>query len=167
MFLSRRRLILIGISAVVIGTIILLPLILTVTLPDLSKLSITIDKIEFEGIEEKNNTAILNVSLNVTNPTSQALTTSRIDYSLSADRDSLGDYTISYADIPINGRPQFLANRDSTLQHEINVPIVNERLVTSLNYNNQTLQNIDWEVQGSAIIESGFSSTIKNFTASW
>ena len=45
MFLSRRRLILIGISAVVIGTIILLPLILTVTLPDLSKLSITIDKI--------------------------------------------------------------------------------------------------------------------------
>ena len=167
MFLSRRRLVLIGISAIIIGTIVLLPLILTVTLPDLSKLSITIDKIEFEGIEEKNNTAILNVSLNVTNPTSQALTTSRIDYSLSANRDSLGDYTISYADIPINGRPQFLANRDSTLQHEINVPIVNERLVTSLNYNNQTLQNIDWEVQGSAIIESGFSSTIKNFTASW
>ena len=167
MFLSRRRLILIGISAVVIGTIILLPLILTVTLPDLSKLSITIDKIEFEGIEEKNNTAILNVSLNVTNPTSQALTTSRIDYSLSANRDSLGDYTLSYTDIPLNGRPQLLSNRDSTLQHEINVPIVNERLVTSLNYNNQTLQNIDWRVQGSALIESGFSSTIKNFTASW
>lgn len=159
--------VLIGISATIIGTIVLLPLILTVTLPDLSTLSITIDKIEFEGFEEKNNTAILNVFLNVTNPTSQALTTSRIDYSLSANRDSLGDYTLSYADIPLNGRPQLLANRDTTLQHEINVPMVNDRIVTSLNYNNQTLQNMDWRVQGSAIIESGFSSTIKNFTASW
>ena len=167
MFLSRRRLILIGISAIVIGTIILLPLILTVTLPDLSKLSITIDKIEFEGIEEKNNTAILNVSLNVTNPTSRALTTSKIDYRIFANGESLGDYTNSYADIPINGRPQFLANRDSILQHEINVPLVEQRFVTDLNNNNKTLQNIDWEVQGSAIIESGFSSTIKNFTASW
>ncbi len=167
MFLSRRRLILIGTSAIVIGTIILLPLILTVTLPDLSKLSITIDKIEFEGIEEKNNTAILNVSLNVTNPTSQALTTSKIDYRLFANGESLGDYTNSYADIPINGRPQFLANRDSILQHEINVPLVEQRFVTDLSNNNKTLQNIDWEVQGSAIIESGFSSTIKNFTASW
>jgi hypothetical protein len=167
MFLSRRRLILIGISAIVIGTIVLLPLILTVTLPDLSKLSITIDKIEFEGIEEKNNTAILNVSLNVTNPTSQALTTSKIDYRIFANGESLGDYTNSYADIPINGRPQFLANRDSILQHEINVPLVDQRFVTDLNNNNKTLQNMEWEVQGSAIIESGFSSTIKNFTASW
>jgi hypothetical protein len=159
--------VLIGISAIVIGTIVLLPLILTVTLPDLSKLSITIDKIEFEGIEEKNNTAILNLSLNVTNPTSQALTTSKIDYRLSANGESLGDYTNSYADIPINGRPQFLANRDSILQHEINVPLVDQRFVTDLNNNNKTLQNMEWEVQGSAIIESGFSSTIKNFTASW
>jgi hypothetical protein len=134
---------------------------------DLSKLSITIDKIEFEGIEEKNNTAILNVSLNVTNPTSQALTTSKIDYRIFANGESLGDYTNSYADIPINGRPQFLANRDSILQHEINVPLVEQRFVTDLNNNNKTLQNIDWEVQGSAIIESGFSSSIKNFTASW
>ena len=167
MFLSRRRLVLIGISAIVIGTIILLPLILTVTLPDLSKLSITIDKIEFKGIEEKNNTATLNVSLNVTNPTSQALTTSKIDYRIFANGESLGDYTDSYADIPLNGRPQFLANRDSILQHEINVPLVGQGFVADLNKNNKTLQNIDWEVQGSAIIESGFSSTIKNFTASW
>jgi hypothetical protein len=167
MFLSRRRLILIGTSSIVIGIIILLPLILTVTLPDLSKLSITIDKIEFEGMEEKNNTAILNVILNVTNPTNQALTTSKIDYRIFANGDSLGDYTNSYADIPLNGRPQFLANRDSILQHEIYVPIVDENLVTDLKNNNKTLQNIDWEVQGSAIIESGFSSTVKNFTSSW
>ena len=118
-------------------------------------------------MEEKNNTPILNVSLNVTNHTSQALTTSKIDYRIFANGESLGDYTNSYADIPINGRPQFLANRDSILQHEINVPLVEQRFVTDLNNNNKTLQNIDWEVQGSAIIESGFSSTIKNFTASW
>jgi hypothetical protein len=46
MFLSRRRLVLIGTSAIVVGIIILLPLILTITLPDLNKVNITIQKIE-------------------------------------------------------------------------------------------------------------------------
>ena len=29
------------------------------------------------------------------------------------------------------------------------------------------MQNIDWKVEGSAIIESGFSSAPKDFMASW
>ncbi len=167
MFFSRRRLILIGISAIIGGVIILLPLILTITLPDLNRINIKIDKIDYEGLIEKNNTAVLNLFFNVTNPTNQALTTSKIDYRLFANGESLGDYTIQYLDIPVNGRPQFLANRDGVIQHEINVPIVDEKFVTDLKNNNNTLKNIEWKVEGSAIIESGFSSAIKNFTASW
>jgi LEA14-like dessication related protein len=161
MFLSRRRLILIGTVAIIGGVIILLPLILTLTLPDLNKVNITTNKIEFNGLIEKNNTVLLNLFFNINNPTSQALTTSKIDYTLFANGHSLGDHT------PVNGRPQLIANRDATIQQEIKVPITDEKLVTDLKNNNKTLQNIDWKIQGSAIIESGFSSAIKNFTSSW
>ncbi len=167
MFLSRRRLILIGISAIVIGIIILLPLILTITLPDLSKVNITIQKIEYKGMIEKNNTALLNIFFNINNPTSQALTTSKIDFKLFAKGNSLGNYIIQYIDTPVNGRPQLLANRDSIIHQIINVPIVDKKLITDLRNNNGTMQNLHWKAEGAAIIESGFSSSIKNFTTSW
>src|SRR6185437_11253958 len=115
MFLSRRRLILFGISGIVIIVIVLLPLILTVTLPNLSGIKITLQKIEYNGVIEKNNTAMLNVFFDITNPTSQALTTSQIDFKLYANGKSLGDHVIQYADIPLNGRPQIFANGDSVI----------------------------------------------------
>jgi hypothetical protein len=167
MFLSRRRLVLIGISAIVGGIIVLLPLILTITLPDLSKVSISIQKIDYQGIIEKNNTAILNVFFNIHNPTSQALTTSKIDFKLFANGISLGNHTIQYIDIPLNGRPQLLANRDSVVHEVINAPISDKNLVNVLKKNNETMQKIDWKAEGSAIIESGFSSSPKDFTSSW
>ena len=167
MFLSRRRLVLIGISAIVGGIIVLLPLILTITLPDLSKVSISIQKIDYQGIIDKNNTAILNVFFNIHNPTSQALTTSKIDFKLFANGISLGNHTIQYIDIPLNGRPQILANRDSVVHEVINAPISDKNLVNVLKKNNETMQKIDWKAEGSAIIESGFSSSPKDFTSSW
>jgi predicted extracellular nuclease len=167
MFLSRRRLVLIGTSAIVVGIIILLPLILTITLPDLGKVNITIQKIEFKGIIEKNNTALLNIFFNINNPTSQALTTSKIDFKLFTNGNSLGNYTIQYIDIPVNGRPQLLANRDSVIHQIINVPISDKKLITDIRNNNATMQNLHWKAEGSAIIESGFSSSNKNFVSSW
>lgn len=167
MFLSGRRLVLVGISAIIGGIIILLPLILTITLPDLNKVNITIEKIEYNGLIEKNNTALLNIFFNINNPTSQALTTSKIDFTLFANGISLGTNTIQYIDIPVNGRPQLLANRDSVIHQVINAPITDKKLSTDLRNNNGKLQNIHWKVEGSAIIESGFSSSVKNFTASW
>ncbi len=167
MFLSRRRLILVGTSAIVIGIIVLLPLILTITLPDLSKVNITLQKIEYNGIIEKNNTALLNVFFDITNPTSQALTTSQINFKLFANEKSLGDYVIQYVDIPLNGRPQILSNGDSIIHQVINVPISDKKIITELKNNNSTMKNIHWKAEGSAIIESGFSSAPKSFTSSW
>ena len=54
MFLSRRRIILIGAITAVAITIILLPLILTITLPNLNSLTIDISKVE--AINDTNNT---------------------------------------------------------------------------------------------------------------
>lgn len=167
MFLSRRRLVLIGTVIAIVGVIVLLPLILTITLPDLGAVSIIVKNIELKGISDDNNTATLNVVFNIMNPTSQALTTSKIDYELIANGKSLGEYSKSYIDIPVNGRPQLLSHTDTNITSTIETPLGDQTLRMNLIKNNQTMQDLDWAVNGNAIIESGFSSAPKNFNATW
>lgn len=166
MFLSRRRLVLIGTVTVIVGVIVLLPLILTITLPDLSGVNITVKNIELEDISE-DNIATLKVVFNIKNPTSQALTTSKIDYQLDANGELIGNFTKSYIDIPLNGRPQLLSNTDTNISSEIETPALDEKIMSDIRNNNQSLQNIEWTIDGNAIIESGFSSAPKIFNATW
>ena len=166
MFLSRRRLVLIGTATVIIGVIVLLPLILTITLPDLSAVDIIVKNIELQDISD-DNIATLKVIFNIKNPTGQALTTSKIDYDLSANGESIGEYTKSYIDIPLNGRPQLLSNTDTNISSVIETPVLDEKIRSDFRNNNQSLQNIEWKINGNAIIESGFSSAPKIFNATW
>ena len=166
MFLSRRRLVLIGTVTVIVGVIVLLPLILTITLPDLSAVNITVKNIELEDISE-DNIATLKVVFNINNPTSQALTTSKIDYQLDANGELIGNFTKSYIDIPLNGRPQLLSNTDTNISSVIETPALDEKIMSDIRNNNQSLQNIEWTIDGNAIIESGFSSAPKIFNATW
>ncbi|HEX5187607.1 MAG TPA: hypothetical protein VFV86_12025 [Nitrososphaeraceae archaeon] len=166
MFLSRRRLVLIGTVAVIVGVIVLLPLIFTITLPDLSAVNITVKNIELEDISE-DNIATLKVVFNIKNPTSQALTTSKIDYQLDANGELIGNFTKSYIDIPLNGRPQLLSNTDTNISSVIETPALDEKIMSDIRNNNQSLQNIEWTIDGNAIIESGFSSAPKIFNATW
>lgn len=167
MFLSRRRLVLIGTATVIVGVIILLPLILTITLPDLGAISIIVKKIELEKLSGDNNTATLNVLFNIENPTGQALTTSKIDYELIADGEFLGEYSKSFIDIPVNGRPQLLSNTDTNISSVIETPISDKNIKTNLLRNNQSIEDIEWIINGNAIIESGFSSAPKVFNTTW
>jgi len=166
LFLSRRRLVLIGTVTVIVGVIVLLPLIFTITLPDLSAVNITVKNIELEDISE-DNIATLKVVFNIKNPTSQALTTSKIDYQLDANGELIGNFTKSYIDIPLNGRPQLLSNTDTNISSEIETPALDEKIMSDIRNNNQSLQNIEWTIDGNAIIESGFSSAPKIFNATW
>jgi len=166
LFLSRRRLVLIGTATVIIGVIVLLPLILTITLPDLSAVDIIVKNIELEDISE-DNIATLKVVFNIKNPTGQALTTSKIDYQLDANGELIGNFTKSYIDIPLNGRPQLLSNTDTNISSEIETPALDEKIMSDIRNNNQSLQNIEWTIDGNAIIESGFSSAPKIFNATW
>jgi len=166
LFLSRRRLVLIGTVTAIVGVIVLLPLILTITLPDLSAVNITVKNIELEDISE-DNIATLKVVFNIKNPTSQALTTSKIDYQLDANGELIGNFTKSYIDIPLNGRPQLLSNTDTNISSEIETPALDEKIMSDIRNNNQSLQNIEWTIDGNAIIESGFSSAPKIFNATW
>ncbi|MBD0359410.1 MAG: hypothetical protein ICV56_01690, partial [Nitrososphaeraceae archaeon] len=90
MFLSRRRIILVGAIAAIAIAIILLPAILaTVSAPDINSITIELSKVEVGDIAN-DKTIPLNIFFNIHNPTDKAMTTSKIDYNLIADGESLG-----------------------------------------------------------------------------
>jgi hypothetical protein len=150
MFLSRRRIILIGVITAIAATIVLLPLILTITLPsDLNQLTISVSKVEAVNPDVANDTqrVQLNVYFNVYNP--------------------LGQGILSYEDIPLNGRPQLYYHSNTTLKSlfEPTYSNANILLLNKMLSNPDIVKQIKWRVEGEAQIESGFSSTPKQFNA--
>lgn len=165
MFLSRRRIILVGAIAAITIAIILLPLILaTVSAPDINSITIELSKVEVGDITN-DNTIPLNVFFNIHNPTDKAMTTSKIDYNLIADGKSLGQGVLSYEDIPLNGRPQLSPGLTTTLKStfELNQSNVNSNIFRVIK-NAQATEQIKWKVEGVAQIESAFSLSPKQFS---
>jgi len=108
----------------------------------------------------------LNVLFSIHNPTEKTLTTSGIDYQLFANNTLLGQGSLSYADVPVNGRPQLLSNTTTTIQSQFQV--VNSHSnphIFKAMQNPASLKRIEWKVEGVAELESGFSSSSKQFTA--
>ncbi len=165
MFLSRRRIILVGAIAAITIAIILLPLILaTVSAPDINSITIELSKVEVGDITN-DKTIPLNVFFNIHNPTDKAMTTSKIDYNLIADGESLGQGVLSYEDIPLNGRPQLSPGLTTTLKStfELNQSNVNSDIFRVIK-NAQATEQIKWKVEGVAQIESAFSFSPKQFS---
>ena len=165
MFLSRRRIILVGAIAAITIAIILLPLILaTVSAPDINSITIELSKVEVGDITN-DNTIPLNVFFNIHNPTDKAMTTSKIDYNLIADDQSLGQGVLSYEDIPLNGRPQLSPGLTTTLKStfELNQSDTNSDIFRVIK-NAQATGQIKWKVEGVAQIESAFSFSPKQFS---
>jgi hypothetical protein len=161
MFLTRRRAVLIGAIAAVAAAIILTPLILTLTLPpDINAVKINLDKVEIENPspeEETANLLTLNVYFKIDNPTDKTLTTSKIDYTLFANGESLGNGHIDYVDIPVHGRPQLLSGGEATIMSKFEIPR-NDPSLTQINIGNLSSFDINWEAEGTADIESGFAT---------
>ena len=165
MFLSRRRIVLIAVIAAVAITIVLLPLILTITLPaNLNTVSVALAKVEVVNVT--NGLINLNVFFSIHNPTEKTLTTSGIDYQLFANGTLLGQGSLSYADVPVNGRPQLLSNSTATIQSQFQVvnSHSNSQIFKAVQ-NPATVKHIKWKVEGIGDLESGFSSSSKQFNA--
>ena len=165
MFLSRRRIILIGAIAAIAIAIILLPAILaTVSAPDINSITIELSKVEVGDIAN-DNIIPLNIFFNIHNPTDKAMTTSKIDYNLIADGESLGQGVLSYEDIPLNGRPQLSPGLTTTLKStfELSQSNMNSDIFRVIK-NAQATEQIKWKVEGVAQIESAFSFSPKQFS---
>ena len=168
MFLSRRRIILIGVIAAIASAIILLPLILTITLPaDLNSVTIDLSKVNAitPNIANDSQRIQLDVYFKVYNPTQKTLTTSKIEYTLFANGIPLGQGILSYEDIPLNGRPQLYYNSTTTLKSPFTYSNSSAGLFNKMVQNPEAAKQIKWKVEGEAQIESGFSSYPKRFSS--
>lgn len=158
MFIGPRRAVLIGAIAAVALTIILLPLIFAQTAPDLNQVGVRLDRVTVAFVEDQN--VDLRTFFVLDNPTDQTATTSRIDFELFADGESLGPHTISYDDIPVNGRPAIFGQDSVTVSESFTIEVDSESLLEKLNENPETIK---WRAKGVAQIESTLTLVEKQF----
>jgi hypothetical protein len=164
MFLTRRRITLIGAVAAVVGAIILLPYISSLTASGLDRVTISLSNVEVAPVENEEEERIqLDVDFLLNNPTDKTVTTSKIEYDLFADNDPLGDSILSYEDIPPNGRPALLPNQSIKLTSPFQL-IYSDSTAAVFRKIADNSSDINWKVQGSAIIESAVTLQEKQFS---
>jgi hypothetical protein len=166
MFLSGRRLVLFGVVAGIVVIIVLLPAILdSLSGQGITNVKFALSKVQYVGVDDSNKTVSLNVIFAVLNPTDKALTTSRIDYLLLANDTRLGNGTISFEDIPLNGRPQLYPERivyiPSTFK--FTQSITTSQIYTRLKNDPTAASHTNWSVMGQAQIDSAFTTLPKSF----
>lgn len=160
MLIGPRRAVLIGAIAAVAATIILLPLIFQQTAPDLNKVTVALSNVTISEPTAQNMQT--RVVFKITNPTDQTATTSRIDYELFADGVSLGSHTISYDNVPLNGRPAIFS------QNSVNIP---DDFALTFDDKNADIYNkikadpnaITWRATGTSQIESTLTVVTVSF----
>lgn len=106
----------------------------------------------------------LRVGFQIINTNEFTLTTSRIAYDLFADGAPVGSNTLSYEDVPVNGRPAFFSNQPVTLSDTLTLQYSDQTAALfGKILNNST--DINWRVTGSATIESGTTLQEKAFSS--
>ncbi len=164
MILGPRRLALIAAIAAVALTIIFYPLIVATPI-DVEKIRIEFTRIALDEDSSSDQELILRLTLTVTNNDTVTLTTSKIDYELFADGELVGSDTLSYEDIPVNGRPALFPGTVVPLTNTFTLEYSDEEAdIFNRIMSNST--EMDWSIRGSAIIASGTSLVVKDFEAS-
>ncbi|AIC15547.1 hypothetical protein [Nitrososphaera viennensis] len=152
MLIGPRRAVLIGAIAAVAATIILLPLIFGATAPRLNEVTVALSNVTV--LEATAENMQMRVVFTVTNPTDQTATTSRIDYELFADGQSLGSHTLSYENVPLNGRPAIFSQNSVPLRDDEFVLEFDDRIADIYNKIRDNPDAITWRAAGTAQIES-------------
>jgi hypothetical protein len=164
LIIGPRRVALIGAIAAVVLTIVFYPL-LVQTPFDLEDINIQLIRVMLASGSQEEQKLDLRISLNITNMSEYTLTTSKIEYELFADGAPVGTDTISYEDIPVNGRPALFSNAPPiTITDTFTLDYSDDRAELF----NQILgesTDISWSITGSASIESGTSFQEKTFTS--
>ena len=133
---------------------------------DPQKVIFDLNKVELISGSQSEQKLVLQPSLKITNENDFTLTTSKIDYELFANGVSVGKHTISYEDVPVNGRPALFSNqpviiKDSdglTVQYsDANADLFNKIL--------SNISGIKWSIQGNSSVESGTTLLERQFSA--
>jgi hypothetical protein len=163
LIIGPRRVALIGAIAAVALTIIFYPL-LVATPFDPNDVSLNLSRVALTSGGEGEQRLDLRVSLNVTNASDYTLTTSKIEYELFADGASVGSDTVSYEDIPVNGRPALFPNQPITISDTFTLEYSDSRAELFNKVLNSS-EDISWRITGSATIESGTTFQERPFSS--
>jgi LEA14-like dessication related protein len=163
LIIGPRRLALFGAIGAVVLTIILYPeLVRTPFNPE--DVTIQLSRVALAPGGEGDQELDLNVAFNVTNNSDFTLTTSKIEYELFVDGASVGTDTISYEDIPVNGRPALFSGEPPiTLRDEFTLKY-SDADAEMFNKILNGSEDIQWSVTGKASIESGTTFLEKTFS---
>jgi hypothetical protein len=161
MFIGYRRAILIAVIGVIVAFIVLFP-----AIPDLLRggsnlrdVTISIENIAVENSSIVNNAIPLKVTFKILNGDDKVLSTSKIEYTVNANNTHLGNGILSYEDIPPNGRPQLYQNSPTTVQSTFlfSRSSSNSELFDKIRSNNFVANSTEWNVNGTAQIDSAFT----------
>lgn len=161
LILGPRRLALIAAIAAVALTIIFYPLIVFTPI-DVSKVSLDFSKVALDQRSSTEQELVLRLTMDVTNNNTMTLTTSQIDYELFADGEQVGSDTLSYEDVPVNGRPALFPSSQVPLTDSFTLKYSDEK-ADLFNRIRDSSTQIDWSMSGTATIESGTTLVTKEF----
>lgn len=163
MILGPRRLALIAAIAAVALAIIFYPLIVFDPI-DVEKVTIDLTRVVLDEETSSDQELNLRLTLLLTNNNTMTLTTSKIDYELFADGQPVGAETLSYEDVPVNGRPALFPDSRVPLTDTFVLEYKDDNAdIYSKVQDNST--QIDWSMRGTAVIESGTTQVTKDFQA--
>ena len=163
MFLTIRRIVLIVAVVAVAGAIIVLPYISSLTATGLDRVTIELSDVKFVPASEEQKSTQLDVVFHLTNPTDKTVTTSKIEYNLTADNMQLGDSFLSFEDIPPSGRPVILPSKSINLTSQFRIT-PSQSTETIFNKIANSPSDINWKVQGIARVESAVTLQDKQFS---
>lgn len=161
MFIGARRAVLIGAIGAIVAFIVLFP-----AIPDLLRggselrdVMVSVKNIELQNTSNVIDTIPLTITFEILNKDVKALSTSKIEYSVSANNTNLGNGLLSYEDIPPNGRPQLYPNSPTTLQSTflLGRTSSNSEFFDKIDNSNFITNFTEWNVNGTAQIDSAFT----------
>lgn len=164
MIIGPRRVVLIGAIAAIVLAIIFYPLIVQTPFR-LEDVHINLSRVTLASGSEGDQQLDLRVSFNISSTSEYTLTTSKIEYELFADGASVGSDTLSYEDIPVNGRPALFSNSPPITLTDTFVLQYSDQKAELFNKILNNSEDIKWSVTGLANIESGTSFQEKRFSS--
>lgn len=118
---------------------------------------INIQGINVKSVDFNNNTMTLTINFGITNNTDKIITLSKIDYEVIVDGVTLGKNFLSYEDISLVGRPPVFSRQtttvssDFTFNYSSNIDSSWNKLIRG------DVDSIEWNIKGTADIETAWS----------
>jgi hypothetical protein len=158
--IGPRRAILIGAIVAVAATIILVPVIFTINAPNFDRIEVRLSNVTI--VDSTAQSMDIKTIFTISNPTDVTVTTSKVDYELFADGISIGAYTLSYEDVPLNGRPAIFSQQSVPISHSFTLKY-DDKISDIFNKIKDNPGAIKWRASGTAQIESTLTIASRDF----